>query len=86
MSSDELIARYERFPDRPVRVIVTLRGDAAAARQTSVALRGQAGVVSAEVLDGLPMIVLEAKPAALRALFERGQVAQIQADTPVPPN
>lgn len=79
-------------PDRIVRAMVRARVPAgsndaatAAAVQRLAAAARSAGAVSAEAMPGQPIVVVEAKPAALAALMRSGAAEAIQLDRPARP-
>lgn len=65
-------------------MIVTVKPGADA--QKRVAAAGSAGATSVSTIDGQPMVVIEGKPAHLRAAVATGQVVRIQRDSPAPAN
>jgi len=74
-------------PDRVVRAMVRARMPAGssdtaktAAVQRLAAAARSAGAVSAEPMAGQPIVVVEAKPAALAALMRSGAAEAIQLD------
>lgn len=80
-----LVEELERQPQRVVRVIVTVRGGAADAVRAAATAKA-AGAASAEPIAGRPMLVVEGRPAPLRALLDSGVVLQMQLDAPAPTN
>jgi chorismate mutase len=79
------LAEFEKQPERIVRVIVTVKPGADAQKRVAAAARS-AGATSVSTIDGQPMVVIEGKPAHLRAAIATGQVVQIQRDSPAPTN
>ena len=80
---DDTLAELDRTPERAVRVIVTVKPGTGDRVATAARKAGADAVVP---LAGTQSIVIEGKPAHVRAAVDTGQVLQIQRDTPSPTN
>ena len=82
-SVGDTLRELDQTPDRPVRVIVTVRPGTA---DQVVAATRKAGATVVQPLAGTQSIVIEGKAAHVRAAVATGQVLQLQRDTPSPTN
>jgi hypothetical protein len=80
-----MVAEFEKQPDKLVRVIVTVRPGPATTAQVAAAAKA-AGASTADPIKGQPLVVIEGKPAHLRAVLGTGQVLQMQRDGAAPTN
>jgi hypothetical protein len=81
-STETLLTTLEKTPDRPARVIVTTRPDSVDA----VADAARKAGAHVERIGGQPLLVIEGRPAHLRAALRTGKVVRMQRDDAAPTN
>jgi hypothetical protein len=81
-TTEALLTTLEKTPDRPVRVIVTTRPDDIDA----VADAARKAGAHVERIAGQPLLVIEGRPAHLRAALRSGKVVHMQRDDAAPTN
>jgi ABC-type glycerol-3-phosphate transport system substrate-binding protein len=85
----QVAALEQQSGENTVRVMITVSGEGAerdAAVAEVAAAMNQSGAVLVEVLEGQPIVVVEAQPAQLRAALDTGRVQSVTPDTPAPTN
>ena len=81
-STEALLTTLEKTPDRPARVIVVARPDSV----DVVADAARRAGAHVERIAGQPLLVIEGRPAHLRAALRTGKVVRMQRDDAAPTN